>query len=169
MSTLEQAARQALYTLQRCAFRLTDPAFVTSAINVLRAALAQQQAEPEQANTDLVSALRAIAAVCEQRELATIDVIFDAAQIAIAQYQCTLTQRLLSCKKPVKQAEPVVDLYAVQSAVLIEREACARLCESTTASWTQHLYNEGCMDCAKAIRGQSVASEPDDDNGNPSY
>ena len=52
---------------------------------------------------------------------------------------------------PQQQAEPVV---AVQSAVLIEREACAKLCESTTASWTQHLYNEGCIDCAKAIRAR---------------
>ena len=68
-----------------------------------------------------------------------------------------------------EQAEPVVDLYAVQSAVLIEREACARLCESTTAAWTQHLYNEACMDCAKAIRGQNVPSEPDDASGNPSW
>lgn len=33
-----------------------------------------------------------------------------------------------------------------------EREACANVCEETTASWTQHLYNEGCIDCAKAIR-----------------
>ena len=35
-----------------------------------------------------------------------------------------------------------------------EREACAKVCEETTASWTQHLYNEGCMDCAKAIRAR---------------
>jgi len=33
-----------------------------------------------------------------------------------------------------------------------EREACAKVCEETTAAWTQYLYNEGCMDCAKAIR-----------------
>lgn len=33
-----------------------------------------------------------------------------------------------------------------------EREACAKVCEETTASWTQHLYNSGCMDCAAAIR-----------------
>lgn len=54
-----------------------------------------------------------------------------------------------------QQAEPVAEPYAVQSAVLIEREACARLCESTTAAWTQRLYNEGCVDCAKAIRAQA--------------
>ena len=35
-----------------------------------------------------------------------------------------------------------------------EREACAKICEETTASWTQHLYNEGCIDCAKAIRAR---------------
>lgn len=66
-----------------------------------------------------------------------------------------------------QQAEPAVEAYAVQSAVLIEREACARLCESTTAAWTQHLYNDACMDCAKAIRGQSAPA--DDASGNPSY
>lgn len=32
-------------------------------------------------------------------------------------------------------------------------EQAALMCEATTASWTQHLYNEGCIDCAKAIRG----------------
>jgi hypothetical protein len=51
-----------------------------------------------------------------------------------------------------QQAEPVVD---VQAAVLAEREACAKLCESTTASWTEHLYNAACADCAEAIRGQA--------------
>jgi hypothetical protein len=38
-----------------------------------------------------------------------------------------------------------------------EREACAKVCEETTAAWTQHLYNEGCMDCAKAIRARGQA------------
>ena len=38
-----------------------------------------------------------------------------------------------------------------------ERKACAKLCEETTASWTQHLYNEGCIDCAKAIRARGQA------------
>ena len=38
-----------------------------------------------------------------------------------------------------------------------EREACAKLCEETTASWTQYLYNEGCIDCAKAIRAREQA------------
>jgi len=35
-----------------------------------------------------------------------------------------------------------------------EREACAKVCEETTASWTQDLYNSGCMDCAAAIRAR---------------
>lgn len=38
-----------------------------------------------------------------------------------------------------------------------EREACAKICEETTASWSQHLYNEGCVDCAKAIRARGEA------------
>jgi len=38
-----------------------------------------------------------------------------------------------------------------------EREACAKVCEETTAAWTQYLYNEGCMDCAKAIRARGDA------------
>jgi len=38
-----------------------------------------------------------------------------------------------------------------------EREACAKVCEETTASWTQHLYNEGCIDCVKAIRARGQA------------
>lgn len=35
-----------------------------------------------------------------------------------------------------------------------EREACARVCEEVTAAWTQHVYNEGVMDCVKAIRAR---------------
>lgn len=35
-----------------------------------------------------------------------------------------------------------------------EREACAEVCEETTAAWTQHLYNSGCVDCAAAIRAR---------------
>ncbi len=35
-----------------------------------------------------------------------------------------------------------------------EREVCAKACEETTASWTQDLYNSGCMDCAAAIRAR---------------
>ena len=43
---------------------------------------------------------------------------------------------------------------AIRWAMNQEREACAKVCEETTASWTQHLYNEGCIDCAKAIRAR---------------
>lgn len=39
-------------------------------------------------------------------------------------------------------------------AVAAEREACAKVCEETTAAWTQHLYNSGCVDCAVAIRAR---------------
>lgn len=35
-----------------------------------------------------------------------------------------------------------------------ENEACAKLCEETTAAWTQYVYNEGCMNCAAAIRAR---------------
>ena len=42
----------------------------------------------------------------------------------------------------------------LNTAIETEREACAKFCEETTASWTQHLYNEGCIDCAKAIRAR---------------
>jgi hypothetical protein len=35
-----------------------------------------------------------------------------------------------------------------------EREACAKVCEETTASWTQVVYNGACMDCAIAIRAR---------------
>ena len=40
-----------------------------------------------------------------------------------------------------------------------EREACAEVCEETTAAWTQHLYNSGCVDCAAAIRARGKNSE----------
>ena len=43
----------------------------------------------------------------------------------------------------------------LESAVLAEREACARVCEETTAAWTQPVYNGACMDCATAIRARS--------------
>jgi hypothetical protein len=39
--SLREAAQQALGTLERCAFRLSDPAFVAKAITDLRAALEQ--------------------------------------------------------------------------------------------------------------------------------
>ena len=43
---------------------------------------------------------------------------------------------------------------ALRAAVLAEREACARVCEETTASWSQYIYNSGCIDCAIAIRAR---------------
>jgi hypothetical protein len=43
----------------------------------------------------------------------------------------------------------------INTAIETEREACAKVCEETTASWTQHLYNEGCIDCSKAIRARA--------------
>jgi phosphoserine phosphatase len=59
----------------------------------------------------------------------------------------------------VEEAGPIVrtpfDVWCRRFAALVaaaEREACAKVCEETTAAWTQYLYNEGCMDCAKAIR-----------------
>jgi hypothetical protein len=38
-----------------------------------------------------------------------------------------------------------------------EREACAKVCEETTAAWTQPVYNGACMDCAAAIRARGQA------------
>jgi hypothetical protein len=38
--------------------------------------------------------------------------------------------------------------------VAAEREACAQVCEETTAAWTEQDYNTGCMDCADAIRAR---------------
>ena len=42
-----------------------------------------------------------------------------------------------------------------------EREACAKVCEETTASWTEHTYNSACIDCAAAIRarGEKLSSQ----------
>ena len=53
-------------------------------------------------------------------------------------------------------AQPLRDLVVtvVLEAVEAEREACAEVCEETTAAWTQHLYNSGCVDCAAAIRNR---------------
>ena len=38
-----------------------------------------------------------------------------------------------------------------------EREACAKVCEETTASWAQVVYNGACMDCAIAISARGEA------------
>ena len=44
--------------------------------------------------------------------------------------------------------------YFAELVAAAEREACAEVCEETTAAWTQHLYNSGCVDCAAAIRAR---------------
>lgn len=38
--------------------------------------------------------------------------------------------------------------------IQIEREQCASVCEQVTAAWSELEYNEGCMDCARAIRAR---------------
>ncbi len=43
---------------------------------------------------------------------------------------------------------------AYESGAAAEREACAKVCEDTTAAWTQPVYNGACMDCAVAIRAR---------------
>ena len=55
--------------------------------------------------------------------------------------------------KPLNDCDEEV-LKLVNAAIEAEREACAKVCEETTASWTQDLYNRGCMDCAAAIRAR---------------
>ena len=70
-----------------------------------------------------------------------------------------------------------------------EREACAKVCEETTAAWTQPVYNGACMDCAAAIRARGTQDPkvthlnewardrlarhgiqiPEDDDANPSF
>ncbi len=43
----------------------------------------------------------------------------------------------------------------------IEREACADLCEKTTAMWAETHFNDGCTGCAEAIRARG-GSKPQD-------
>ena len=50
---------------------------------------------------------------------------------------------------PSRALRELIDCVRAQ-----EIEACAKVCEETTAAWTQHLYNSGCMDCAAAIRAR---------------
>jgi hypothetical protein len=63
--------------------------------------------------------------------------------------------------KPVQEQNAEVEylftLDEIAALLAAEREACAKLCEETTAAWTQHLYNEGCIDCAKVIRARGKA------------
>ena len=60
-------------------------------------------------------------------------------------------------RESLRESFRVVTAAEASAAILHEREACAKVCEETTASWTQHLYNEGCIDCAKAIRARGQA------------
>lgn len=46
--------------------------------------------------------------------------------------------------------------------VAAEREACALVCEQVTAAWSEIEYNEGCMDCARAIRARGRTWEGDE-------
>ena len=39
-----------------------------------------------------------------------------------------------------------------QAGAAAERERCAKVCEETTIAWTEQAYNNGCTDCAAAIR-----------------
>jgi hypothetical protein len=52
-----------------------------------------------------------------------------------------------------EEIETFAKLVAAK-ATAVEREACANVCEETTASWTQVVYNGACMDCAIAIRAR---------------
>lgn len=60
-----------------------------------------------------------------------------------------------SCDQYKKmEAERDCLLFELELTAAHEREACAKICEETTASWSQHDYNSGCIDCAKAIRAR---------------
>jgi len=54
-----------------------------------------------------------------------------------------------------REVQPWV-MKLVMDCVEAEREACAQVCEETTAKWTQHVYNGACIDCAIAIRARGV-------------
>ena len=49
------------------------------------------------------------------------------------------------------------EVERLRNAVAEEREACALVCEQVTAAWSEMEYNEGCMDCSKAIRARGDA------------
>ena len=48
-------------------------------------------------------------------------------------------------------------MFELEHELLAEREACALVCEQVTAAWSEVEYNEGCMDCSKAIRARGDA------------
>lgn len=60
----------------------------------------------------------------------------------------------LAITESIKDGEQFTRYHFANLVAAAEREACAKVCEETTASWTQHLYNDGCVDCAKAIRAR---------------
>ena len=68
-----------------------------------------------------------------------------------------LWQRAMA--ESIKDGEQFTRYHFAALVAAAEREACAKLCESTTAAWTQYLYNAGCIDCAKAIRWQGVTAK----------
>ncbi len=55
----------------------------------------------------------------------------------------------------LKESHDAIRELAYKTGVEAEREACARVCEETTASWSQYVYKRGCADCAAAIRARS--------------
>jgi hypothetical protein len=57
----------------------------------------------------------------------------------------------------VKQGELYTRYHFAALVAAAEREACARVCEQVTAAWSEMEYNEGCMDCAEAIRARGDA------------
>jgi len=159
MSDLERAARQALDALGRCSIRLNDLDFresVLSAIDALRAALAQQ-AEPVSALTryteivaedpadDMGGALERLRFFCSLsmpgQDWLDVEPLFDAVE--------------------KEQAKPGLD------AVLAEREACAALC-ADYAEWcrewgqdSNHTAAEAAAnECAAAIRARGQQAEP---------
>jgi len=114
MSDLEKAARQALDALENEWFWPT-PQFAIDAIDALRAALAQQQAEPaEQAEPEHWVITAKVGEIVGFRapNLKKGDKVYPHPQ-----HQCTITAATLACKKPVKQAEPVVCVEALKAIV----------------------------------------------------
>ena len=56
----------------------------------------------------------------------------------------------------IKDGEQFTRYHFADLVAAHEREACAEACEETTASWTQHIYNAACVDCAAAIRARGT-------------
>lgn len=69
--------------------------------------------------------------------------VFEVAEDHALQSGATLSEAAMIAARVVERA-----------ARAAEREACARVCEETTAAWTQPVYNSACMDCATAIRAE---------------